>query len=167
MPNSRTRILSHDQIEKKIQRIAHHIHENHYRRKEIHVIGLATRGFGVAKRLAKILESISDIKIHVHQLILDKDDPLREPQFSGEVKELKGKVVVLVDDVVNSGKTLIYASRFILDNSPDTLATAALVDRIHRKFPIRTDYVGLSLSTNLKQHVSVELGNKKDAAYLE
>ena len=76
-------------------------------------------------------------------------------------------MVVLVDDVLNSGRTLIHATRIILEHDPKILATATLVDRIHRKFPIRADYVGLTLSTNLKEHISVELGGKKEAAYLE
>ncbi|NNE55600.1 MAG: phosphoribosyltransferase [Flavobacteriales bacterium] len=167
MSENRTLILDAGQIDKKITRIAHHIYENHYKRKELHVVGLADRGIEVASRIAAILEDISEIKILSYTLTLNKKDPLKEPVFSGDLKDLKGKVVILVDDVVNSGRTLIYASRYILDNNPEVLATAALVDRIHRKFPIRTDYVGLSLSTNLKEHVAVELGKKKDAAYLE
>ena len=167
MAQERTLILTHDQIQKKLERIAHHIHENHYKRKELHVVGLAERGYGMAERISSHLEKISGLKIHTHRLKLDKNNPGSTPDFSGDAAALKGNVVMLVDDVVNSGRTMIYATSFILDQHPDTLGTVALIDRIHRKFPIRVDYVGLTLSTNLKEHVSVEVTKKTVSAYLE
>jgi pyrimidine operon attenuation protein/uracil phosphoribosyltransferase len=88
-------------------------------------------------------------------------------QFDGETGSLKNKNVILVDDVLNSGRTLIYAAQFILNEGPKALSTATLVDRVHRKFPIRADYVGMTLSTNLKEHVAVIKEKGKYCAYLE
>lgn len=164
---NRTLILDQDQIDKKVNRIAHHIYEIHYKQKEITIIGIVDRGFELAKKISKVLSDISPLEIKLHRLTVDKDKPLSDVEFSGDFSELKGKVVVLVDDVLNSGRTLIHATRIILEHDPKVLATAILVDRIHRKFPIRADYVGLTLSTNLKEHIHVELGGKTEAAYLE
>ena len=165
--SNHTLILDHDQIDKKVNRIAHHIYENHYKQKEITIIGIVDRGHELAKRISNVLAEISPLEIKLHSITIDKDKPLSDVKFSGDFTQLKGKVVVLVDDVLNSGRTLIHATRIILEHDPKILATATLVDRIHRKFPIRADYVGLTLSTNLKEHISVELGGKKEAAYLE
>lgn len=165
--SNRTLILDHDQIDKKVKRIAHHIYENHYKQKEIAIVGIVDRGYELAQRISKVLGEISPLKIHTYSLTVDKDEPLAEVEFSGDFSELKGKVVILVDDVLNSGRTLIYAAKVLVEYDPKILATATLVDRIHRKFPIRADYVGLTLSTNLKEHIAVELGGKKEAAYLE
>ncbi len=114
MAEDRTLILDNDQIQKKIRRIAHHIYENHYKRKELHVVGLADRGLAVANKISEILSEISPIEIHTHGLELDKKNPLGSATYSGDPTDFKGKVVVLVDDVVNSGRTLMYAANFIL-----------------------------------------------------
>ena len=85
-------------------------------------------------------------------------------------EEIQSKVVVIVDDVLNSGKTLIYAVKHILDSGPKGVYTTVLVDRIHRSFPVRADYCGLSLSTHLNEHISVKLSKtkaKSDAVFLE
>lgn len=164
----RSLILDSAQIAQKLMRMAHEIHENNYLEKELTLVGVVGRGSEVAVRLGKLLASISDLSIFVENIELDKEKPLNsEATYSGELKALKGKSVVLVDDVLNSGRTLIYAAKFLLDAEPKKLATAALVDRFHRKFPIHADYVGLTLSTNLKEHISVEMMKGKEAVYLE
>jgi len=166
MPN-RTVILSAAQIDKKIERMAHHIFENHFKDKELHVVGIVEHGYTMAQRISEILKQISTIDIHTYSMKLNKKNPLAPPVFSGELNALEGKVVLLVDDVLKSGRTLIHASRYILEKDPQNLATVTLVDRIHRRFPIRADYVGLSLSTNLKEHITVDLSKGKEVAYLE
>jgi len=123
----------------------------------------------VAKRLHQKLSAInSEITVRLESIQLNKDKPLQEDiQCTAEIKSMKGKYVVLIDDVLNSGKTLIYASRFLLDADLKGLAIATLIDRYHRKFPIRPDYVGLTLSTNLREHVSVDFTKGKEAVYLD
>ena len=97
---------------------------------------------------------------------MDKKSPLKSGIVTEiEGTELKNKIVILVDDVLNSGKTLVYATKFLLDYNVKGLQTVCLVDRKHRKFPIRADYVGLTLSTTLQEHIAVELG-KTDIVYL-
>lgn len=168
MKSERSLILNSKQVAQKLVRIAHEIHENHYKEKEIVIIGVRGKGSEVAERLGDLLKGIADSLVSVEHIELNKDKPLSGPiSFTGELMTIKNKCVVLVDDVLNSGRTLIYASRHILDAEPKHLAIATLVDRFHRRFPIRADYVGLTLSTNLKEHVTVDLAKGKEAVYLE
>jgi pyrimidine operon attenuation protein/uracil phosphoribosyltransferase len=166
MPKEKTLILTTEQIHRKIVRIASEILEQNYREKELVVVGVAGRGEKLAMRIADRLAP----SVPVTRLViaLDKDDPLTGPlRLSGQLADVANKSVILVDDVINSGRTLIYAVRYLLEGNPKRLATATLVDRFHRQFPVHADYVGLTLSTNLKEHISVELGNRHDAVYLE
>jgi pyrimidine operon attenuation protein/uracil phosphoribosyltransferase len=168
MPKERTLILTAKQIHQKLTRMAHEMLENNYTEKTIVLVGVVGRGMQVAEALYKELKKITDIEVQLTSIELNKEKPLNsEMKFSGELKQLKGKSVILIDDVLNSGKTLIYATKHLLDTEPKALSTAALVDRFHRKFPIRADYVGLTLSTNLKEHIAVELDKGKEAVYLE
>ncbi|MEN9348163.1 MAG: phosphoribosyltransferase family protein [Flavobacteriales bacterium] len=168
MATERTLLLNDQQISRKITRIAHQIYEDHYQAKELVVVGVTGKGQLIAERIAALIKEISTLKVQVFELTLQKDSPLSSPiVFSGTPKDTKGKVVILVDDVLNSGRTLIYGAKYLLDAEPQSLSIATLVDRFHRRFPIRADYVGLTLSTNLKQHVSVEVAKGKLSAFLQ
>ncbi|MDZ4824207.1 MAG: phosphoribosyltransferase family protein [Flavobacteriales bacterium] len=168
MPKERTLILTRQQIERKITRIAHEILERNHAEKNIVIVGVAGRGSEVAKRITSVLKAKDGPAIHQLEIELSKENPLKtEMKFSGDLSLLKGKSVVLVDDVLNSGRTLIYATKFLLDGEPKSLSTATLVDRFHRSFPVRADYVGLTLSTNLKEHITVEMEKGKEAVYIE
>ncbi len=169
MPNQeeRTIILTHKQVGQKITRIAHEILENNFQEKTIVIIGIQSQGYILAERLVKELNQITEIKVAIHEVRLDKKNPLASGlESSVNDKELKNKVVILVDDVLNSGKTLVYATKFLLDHQVKSLQTVCLVDRKHRKFPIRADYCGLTLSTTLQEHITVEFG-KTDIVYLD
>lgn len=164
--SDRTPVLDHEQVQRKLRRIAHQLHEEHHEAKEIILVGIAPRGATMAKRLAALLEGIATLKVKLVELSMDKDQPLERPvQLSCEPKELKGRTVVLVDDVLMSGRTLMHAAGHLVQASPKRLNTVVLVDRRHRLFPIRADIVGLTLSTTLQEHISVEFG-RKDAVYL-
>lgn len=164
--SERTLVLDHEQVRRKLLRIAHQLHEEHHEEKEITLVGIAPRGTTLAKRLGQLLETISDLTVRTASLELNKDQPLEAPaELSMELKELKGRFVVLVDDVLMSGRTLMHAAGFLVQAAPKRLTTVVLVDRRHRLFPIRADIVGLTLSTTLQEHISVELG-KKDAVHL-
>jgi pyrimidine operon attenuation protein/uracil phosphoribosyltransferase len=168
MNNEKSLILNSKQVAQKLMRIAHEIHENLYKEKEIVMIGIVGKGSEVAERLAGYLKEVSDVPVVIEHLRLNKEKPLSVlPHFSGDIKSLRNKSIIVVDDVLNSGRTLIYASRFLLDAEPKALHIATLVDRFHRKFPIRADFVGLTLSTNLKEHVTVEMNEGQEAVYLE
>ncbi|MFK7756475.1 MAG: phosphoribosyltransferase family protein [Flavobacteriales bacterium] len=159
-------VLNEKQIKQKIQRIAHEIYENHYKEKEIVIVGIKDSGLILANRLKKLIEKISDISVTLYSLELHKDKPTSNPIiFSGETEDLKNKAVLVIDDVLNSGRTLIHVVKYLLDYPVKTMKTVVLVDRFHRKFPIKADIVGMTLSTNMKEHVSVDF-TKPEAVYL-
>jgi pyrimidine operon attenuation protein / uracil phosphoribosyltransferase len=164
----KTLILNSKQIEQKINRIAYEIFENNYDEKEIVIAGIAANGYLLARRIADVLEKISKIKTQLIEISLDKENPFdSDIKLKLSDKELKNKVVILVDDVLNSGKTLIFGAKLFLNSPLKRLTTAILVDRGHNRYPIKADVVGLSLSTTLQEHITVELNKKgKEAVYL-
>jgi len=163
-----TLILDTKQVNQKLTRIAHHIYENHYKEKELFFVGITGRGFIIANIIANKLRDISSLQVHCMSLTINKNKPTKEEiELDGELSSIKGKVVVLVDDVLNSGRTLVYAMKFLLEAVPKNIAITTLVDRTHRRFPIHANYAGLTLSTNLKEHVRVELSKGKEAVYLD
>ncbi len=165
------KILDSDQIERKFQRMARQLLEAHHSESAIILMGVEGQGQEVAIRLHSILTKIGELKIHLKNIKLDKENPLSQEIVCNASKaDIQSKVVVIVDDVLNSGKTLIYAVKHILDSGPKGVYTTVLVDRIHRSFPVRADYCGLSLSTHLNEHISVKLSKVKstsDAVFLE
>ncbi|MCT4580756.1 MAG: phosphoribosyltransferase family protein [Flavobacteriales bacterium] len=161
-------ILSPLQVEQKLQRIARELIELHYNKDEIVIIGISDRGVKIATKIYDILSQISQLKLSFLKLTLNKDIPNSSAiELSGSKKELENKCVVLIDDVLNSGKTLIHAASFLLEENISQLNTVVLVDRRHRLFPIRADFVGLTLSTTLKEHISVvEVSENQFEVYL-
>ena len=154
----RTLVLNKQQIRKKIDRLAWEIYEQNYKEKEIIIAGIADRGILVANKIAEKLTKISSIKIKLATIKVDKDNPYKKDiEVDISAKEYENKVLILVDDVLNSGKTLMYGSKYFLSVPLKKLSTMVLVDRNHNRFPIKADFVGLSLSTTLKEHISVEL----------
>jgi pyrimidine operon attenuation protein/uracil phosphoribosyltransferase len=112
------------------------------------------------------LSKNSDLKVDVLKVLVDKRKPLTSPvSIEPNNKDLTDKVVVLTDDVLNSGKTLIYGANYFLQFKLKKLTTAVLVDRNHKRFPVKADVKGLSLSTSLQENVDVEFG-KKGGVYL-
>ena len=164
----KTTVLTPQQIEQKVVRLAYQIYENNHEEKEIVIAGINGRGYLLAKWISRILRSISPLKVTLGELKIDKDNPLDKPiSFSIPKKDLKGKVVLVVDDVVNSGKTLIHGVKHFLSFPTKKLRTMVMVDRSHNTYPVRADYVGISLSTSLREHVSVELEKGKATVYLQ
>ena len=114
--STKTQILNHEEITKKINRIAFQIYEDNYDEKEIVIVGIAKKGHLLAKKIAVKLSEITTIKITDASLLINKDEPLSEDiTLSIDPKEIKNKVVILVDDVLNSGKTLIYGVKYLLN----------------------------------------------------
>ena len=169
MSSKKTLVLNALQVEQKINRMAYEIYENNYEEKEVIVAGIAQHGFILAKRIASVLENISPIKTKLFEISLDKDNPFNSKATSKiSDKEIKDKTIILVDDVLNSGQTLIYGAKLFMNVAVKKIITVVLVDRNHTRYPVKADYVGLSLSTTLQEHISVELtGNGKDAVYLQ
>ncbi|MFM7311436.1 MAG: phosphoribosyltransferase family protein [Flavobacteriales bacterium] len=161
-----SQILNSRQIEQKLERMAHELIERHYPSKQMILVGIHGNGSVIAARLAAILQGSSDCEISVVQLHMNKQRPLQDaPQWDGDVRQFKGKQVVLIDDVVHSGRTLMAAASVLMEHEPKSLTTVVLVDRYHRKYPIHADVVGLTLSTNLREHIEVDMG-PTCAAYL-
>jgi pyrimidine operon attenuation protein/uracil phosphoribosyltransferase len=163
----KTLILDHKQIEQKLNRLAYQVYEANYQESEVIIAGIEPNGAVLAERLAEKLRSISNLKVGLVKLKVNKQDPLRS-QLDCETGgcEFTGKSIVLTDDVLNSGRTMIYGVKYFLEYPIRQLHTVVLVDRDHKCFPIRADYIGLALSTNLQEHVSVELQESEDAVYL-
>ena len=162
----KTLVLNKQQLQQKIDRLAWQIYEQNYKENEIIIAGIAKRGVLVAQKLADKLTNISSIKVKLVTIKLDKDNPYeKEIEVDITESEFKDKVLILVDDVLNSGKTLIYGTKHFLSAPIKRLSTVVLVDRNHNRFPIKADFVGLSLSTTLKEHISVEL-EKNAGVYL-
>ncbi len=159
-------ILNHEQIQHKIKRIAYQIYETNVNEKEIVIAGIAENGFIFAQRLKDILENISDIKILLCKVSMNKKSPQNTVTTSINPKEYQNKSLVLADDVLNSGTALIYGVKHFLDVPLTKFKTAVLVNRNHKKYPIKADFKGISLSTSLHEHVIVKFGDE-DIAILE
>ena len=163
---SKTIILTEKQIEQKLQRIAYEIVENNFNELAIALVGVVGNGSVLAKRLATLLEKITGEKIMTAEIGINKQQPLAAPiTLSVEPASISNHVVILVDDVLNSGKTMQYALVKLLEQPTRQIKTVALIDRKHRRYPIRCDYTGLTLSTTLQEHVDVDL-EKEGVAYL-
>jgi pyrimidine operon attenuation protein/uracil phosphoribosyltransferase len=163
----KTVVLNATQVNQKIDRLAFEIHENTYTEKEIIIAGIAGNGFKLAQLLSNRLANFSDVKVTLVQVNVNKEDPLAiNASVELEKADAEDKVVILVDDVLNSGKTLIYGIRHFLQVRLKALRTVALIDRDHKRFPVKADYVGLVLSTTLQEHVRVVLDGEM-AVYLE
>ena len=165
---SKTLILNALQIEQRITRIAWQIYEDNPEVKSVIIAGIANSGYILAERLCDKLKEISPIKTVLIKVKLDKENPLSSPaKIEGDEKSFTNKIVILVDDVLNSGKTLMYAMKPFLEQDVRKIRTAVLVDRNHNRFPVETDFTGISLSTTLQEHISVEIDKKKkEGVYL-
>lgn len=148
-------ILSHQEIEHKIKRIAYQIYETFVEEDSIVLAGIAANGFVLAEKLAVALQTISPINVILCEVKIDKTNPNSEIFTSIPKEEYQNKGIVLVDDVLNSGSTLMYGVKHFLDVPLKKFKTAVLVDRNHKKYPIKVDFKGISLSTSLHEHVSV------------
>lgn len=161
-------ILNKTQVQNKINRIAHQILEDNFEEQEIILVGVVARGYRLALRLEAVLKEICDIKITLVEINLNKESSKLESSINVPIESCQNKVIVLVDDVLNSGRTLAYGLGVFLNIPLKKLRSVVLVNRSHKNFPVATDFVGLELSTVLKEHVSVVLdeNNQEDAVYL-
>lgn len=150
----KTLILDRYKIELKLQRMAYQIWENNSSEKEILLIGIGGSGVIINKYLAKKIREISPLKVQELVININKKEPLKSPATFDE--NLDGKAVILVDDVANSGRTLLYAIKPLLNFKLKKLRIAVLIDRKHKSFPVAPDIVGHSISTTLQEHIDVE-----------
>lgn len=160
--NEENLIYNADAINIKVKRLSIQILEDLIKESELHFIGIKGGGIVLAEMIAKTIQKIKPISVHIHELSINKQNPLKEEiGLSVDTKELKNKVIVLIDDVSNTGRTLFYALTPLLRITTKAVKVAVLVDRQHKKFPISSDYVGNSLSTTMKEHIDVVFSGKK------
>jgi len=166
MTETKTLVLNHKQITQKITRMAYEVYERNAFEKEIIFAGITGMGFILAGFLAKSLEDISHLTVKVIEIHLDKSDVNRGNVVLSENTDLNNKCVVVVDDVLNTGKTLVYALKPFLDIPIKKMEVAVLVNRSHKLFPVTPDYTGLELATTLTEHISVDLSSDNHSVHL-
>lgn len=159
-------ILNKEQIEHKTKRIAYQIYETFVDENVIVLAGISKNGYVFAQKLATQLTQISGIQVKLCEVFIDKQNVLGPIKTSLPSSEYQDCSVVLVDDVLNSGTTLIYGVKHFLEVPLKKFKTAVLVDRNHKKYPVKADFKGLSLSTSLLEHIHVVLDEDQEYAYL-
>ena len=156
-------ILSNQEIEHTIKRIAYQIYETFVDEEEVVIAGIASNGFVFAQKIAACLNDISTLKVSLCEVHINKQNPELAVSTSLAKEEYTNKGLVLVDDVLNSGTTLIYAVRHFLDVPLKKFKTAVLVNRNHKKYPVKADFKGISLSTSSLEHVQVIFDEKENS----
>ncbi len=162
-----SRILNNEQIIHKTRRIAYQIYEDNSKETEIIIAGILGNGYTFAQKIVAILNEITPIKVTLCQLTMDKSNPLKEATTDINADVYQNKSLILVDDVLDSGTTLIYGIKHFLNVPLKKFKTAVLVNRNHKKYPVKADYKGISLSTSLQEHISVVFDEKESFAVLE
>ena len=166
MGTEKNYILSKEVIAKKLRRMAYEILENNIDEKELILAGIRESGSVLARVIQKMFGEISSIKTELITITLDKKQPA-DVSLS-KTFDFSGKVIIVIDDVSNSGKTLLYALKPFIEFHPKKIQTLVLVERTHTSFPVRPDYVGLSLATTIQEHIFVEVsGDSISGAYLQ
>lgn len=160
-------ILDKKQIAHKIKRMAYQLYESNVNETEVIIAGIKENGFTLAKKIKAEVESISPIKAILCEVSIDKRNPTSPITTSLKPEEYQNKSLLLVDDVLHSGTTLIYGIKHFLDVPLKQFKTAVLVDRNHKKYPVKADFKGISLSTSLNENVKVVFEKNNDRAILE
>ncbi|AGC77527.1 pyrimidine operon attenuation protein/uracil phosphoribosyltransferase [Nonlabens dokdonensis] len=160
-------ILNHSQVEHKIRRIAYQIAEVYLNYDKVILAGIDSGGYTLAKEIKKTLSKIIPINIVLCKIQIDKQNPLNQVKTSLKESEYQDCGVIICDDVLNSGTTLIYAVRHFLNVPLARLKTAVLVNRNHKKYPVKADFKGISLSTTLEEHIEVQLDKKPFSVLLK
>lgn len=155
---ARKDILNKDNIKMKLERMALEIIENNIEESLIILVGIQENGSVIARNMEKLLKEYSSLEVQLVNLTINKKHP-GEVSLSRQL-DVTGKVIVLVDDVANSGKTILYSLKPFLDFHPKKIQTLALVERTHKIFPVNLDYKGLSVATTLQEHIYVEVENE-------
>ncbi|MFT6828074.1 MAG: pyrimidine operon attenuation protein/uracil phosphoribosyltransferase [Roseivirga sp.] len=166
MSKHKKQILDKAQIDQKIRRMAYEIYEQNHEQKEIILAGVDQNGLKLSISLKKEIDAISDIKVHVIKLDVEKDAPVQPKVDLSDFPQIDQFTVIVVDDVLNSGRTMIYAIDPFLQLGAKKIQTAVLVNRSHKRYPISVDYKGLELATTIQEHIQVDLSDSDSCAYL-
>lgn len=164
----KTQILDNKQVSQRLNRLAWQVYEQCSNETEIIAAGIGKNGYVLAQRIGALVESISGLKVNVSRIELNKDEPLSQPiKLEVDAETCRNKTVLVIDDVSNSGKTLMYGVKPFLEFPVRSILTLVLVDRDHNRYPVKTNFVGLSLSTTLQEHISVVLSENGDSVTLD
>ena len=163
----KTIILNHQQITHKIKRMAYQVYETNVNEKEVIIAGIKENGYLLAEKIKEEVEKIAPIKVQLCEVYIDKKEPTNPISTSMELSDFKNQSVLLVDDVLNSGTTLIYGVKHFLEVPLKQFKTAVLVDRNHKKYPVKADFKGISLSTSINENISVIFEKDSCKAILE
>ena len=156
-------ILNSNQIVQKIKRLSYELYENNLEEKKVILLGINSNGNILSNRIKKNLDNLFPVNIESYNLKIDVNNSTLN-KLDLERDSLNGKVVIIVDDVLNSGKTIAYSINLILPFYPKKIEVAVLVDRSHKKFPILAKYSGVKLNTTINEHVKIDF--KKNEGYL-
>ena len=165
MEEKKNKIMDQKHIQKTIKRISYQIYETNSEENELVLAGIKENGLELATRIQKELKKISDLDVVLIEIKMDKKNPRDKISVSQSISFCENKSVVVVDDVLNTGRTLIYAVKKFLSIKLKKIQTAVLVNRNHKNFPIKGDFKGISLSTSIKEHINVRFG-KDEGIYL-
>lgn len=166
--SDRSTILEPLKIRQKLERMAYEIYEEHCDETTLYLVGVNNKGYLLAQQLLDILTSISPLQINLLHVVLDPSAPTEKPIQADLGDWINDKPVVIVDDVANTGRTLLFAMKPFLEYLPKSIQIAVLVDREHKQYPVATDFVGLSLSTTLQEHINVVVEDQDiRAVYLD
>ena len=160
------KILNKAEIQDKIKRISYEIYEENFESKSLIICGIEKNGSEIARKVIKELKSICNIKIEFISISLNKKNPLNSIKIESSKNKIKDKPIILIDDVSNTGKTLIHVIKELIEFEPKKINTAVLVNRDHSLFPIKINFIGLSLSTSINNHIEVVLNENDIGAYL-
>ena len=161
-------ILTQQVAEKKLRRMAYEILENNSGERQVILAGIHESGSVIARNIQRHLNEIAGDLLSTQLITITLDKRKPGPVALSESPDFDDRVIIVIDDVANSGKTLLYAMKPFLDHHPRKIESLVLVERTHKAFPIQPDYTGLSLSTTLQEHIYVEVdGDLIKGAWLE
>lgn len=155
-------ILEHEQILRTITRIAYQIYEQHVESTELIIAGIEEQGYFLAEKIADELKQISPLNIVLTSVSINKEQPTEATtKISIDASAITGKNVVVVDDVLNTARTMVYAIYPFFKSGAANISTAVLADRNHKKFPVAANFTGISLATTLQQHITFDVNSDK------
>ena len=157
------KILDSNQINQKINRLSYELYENNLEEKKIILFGINSNGNILSSRIKKKLDNLFSSKIESHNLNIDVNKT-ESNKLDFKQEHFNEKVVIIIDDVLNSGKTIAHSINLILPFCPKKIEVAVLVDRSHKNFPILAKYSGVKLNTTINEHVQIDF--KKNEGYL-
>ncbi len=161
-------ILNAAQIQQKIKRLAIEILEENFEEEEVILAGINNNGMRFARLLHQRLDAIADLRFRLTNIRLNPADPLKDPiRFELPAEAISGRTVIIIDDVANTGRTLFYACAPLMSILPKKVEMAVLVDRTHKAFPVRVDYMGISLATTMRDNITVDLTEGREAVHLD